>query len=368
MSQDHYVTLGVSRNATAEEVKRAYRRRARELHPDANPNDPNAEAHFKELARAYAVLSDPQRRRNYDMFGTDDGGGPQGSPFDGGLGDVFSMLFGQGFGGAQGRPSGPPPGADLEARVELRFEDAVFGTEAPVTVRTAVPCDDCAGSGAAAGTSASACGDCGGSGQVRRVRQSMLGQMVTSGVCGRCGGTGQSIDQACGTCRGDGRQVVDRTYTVDIPNGIDDGQTLRLPGRGAVGPRGGPAGDLYVHVAVRPHDHLVRSGYDLVAELSIAMTQAVLGATVSMETLEGPEDIEIAPGTASGTVVELPRRGVPRVDGRGRGDLRVLVVVDIPERLSEDEEVLLRQLAALRGEEVAEPRAGLLSRLRSALR
>lgn len=368
MSEDHYVTLGVSRGATAEELKRAYRRRARELHPDANPDDPTAEARFKEVARAYAVLSDPVRRRNYDAYGTDDGSGPQASPFDGGLGDVFSMLFGQGFGGGSGRSPGPPQGADLEAQVELTFEDAVFGTEAPVTVRTAVPCDDCAGTGAAGGTSASSCGDCGGSGQVRRVRQSMLGQMVTAGVCGRCGGTGQAIDRPCGSCRSDGRQVVDRTYTVDIPNGIDDGQTLRLPGRGAVGPRGGRAGDLYVHVRVRPHEHLARDGYDLVTDLHVAVTQAVLGATLPLATLEGSEEVDVAPGTPSGTVIVLGRRGVPHVDGRGRGDLRVRVVVDIPDRLPEEQEVLLRQFAALRGEGVAEPRASLLSRLRSALR
>ena len=368
MAQDHYATLGVSRGATAEELKRAYRRRARELHPDANPDDPTAEARFKEVARAYAVLSDPVRRRNYDAYGVDDGSGPQASPFDGGLGDVFSMLFGQGFGGGGGRPAGPPQGADLEARVELAFEEAVFGTTAPVTVRTAVSCEDCGGSGAAAGTSASACGDCGGTGQVRRVRQSMLGQMVTTGVCGRCGGTGQAIDHPCGTCRGDGRQVVERTYTVDIPNGIDDGQTLRLPGRGAAGPRGGPAGDLYVHVAVRPHEQLLRDGYDLVAELRVAVTQAILGATIPLVTLEGTEAVEVAPGTTSGTVVVLGQRGVPHVDGRGRGSLRVRILVEVPDRLPEDQEILVRQLAALRGEEVAEPRPGLLSRLRSVLR
>ena len=368
MAQDLYDTLGVSRGATAEEIKRAYRRRARELHPDANPGDPTAEARFKELARAYAVLSDPARRRNYDAYGVEDGAGPQASPFDGGLGDVFSMLFGQGFGGGPGRPPGPPQGADLEARVDLDFEGAVFGTEAPVTVRTAVACGDCSGTGAAAGTSASSCGDCGGSGQVRRVRQSMLGQMVTTGVCGRCGGTGQAIDHPCGTCRGDGREVTERTYTVDIPAGIDAGQTLRLPGRGAVGPRGGPAGDLYVHVGVRPHAHLVRDGYDLVADLHVAVTQAILGATIAFDTLEGSEEVSVAPGTAPNTVVVLSQRGVPHVQGRGRGDLRIRIVVDIPDRLPDDQEVLVRQFAELRGEDVAEPRAGLLSRLRSALR
>lgn len=368
MAEDLYGTLGVHRGATAEELKRAYRRRARELHPDANPGDPTAEARFKEVARAYAVLSDPARRRNYDAFGVVDGAGPGASPFDGGLGDVFSMLFGQGFGGGATRPTGPPRGSDLEARVEVTFDEAVFGGQAELSVRTAVACEDCGGSGAEAGTSASVCGDCGGSGQVQRVRQSMLGQMVTTGACGRCGATGQVIDRPCGGCRGDGRAVVERTYTVDIPAGIDDGQTLRLPGRGAVGPRGGSAGDLYVHVSVRPHEHLLRDGYDLHTDLHVAVTQAVLGATVPLRTLEGDESFEVAAGTPSGTTVVLGRRGVPYVDGRGRGDLRVRIVVDIPERLPDDQELLVRQLAQLRGEDVAEPRPGLLARLRSALR
>jgi molecular chaperone DnaJ len=365
---DHYDVLGVSRQATAEEIKRAYRRRARELHPDANPDDPTAETRFKELARAYEVLSDPERRQVYDTYGTDDPGAAGAGPFDGGINDVFSMLFGQGFGGGQQRPSGPPRGADLEATVEVEFEQAVFGAQAPVSVRTAESCDDCEATGAAAGTSPMTCTDCGGAGQVRRVRQSMLGQMVTSGACGRCGGTGRTIETPCPSCRGDGRKILDRTYTVDIPAGIDNGQTLRLPGRGAAGPRGGGTGDLYVHVAVAPHERFERVGYDLVCELPIAMTQAALGTDVELETLDGAEVITIDSGTPSRWRTVLRRRGVPHVDGRGRGDLIVEVVVEVPTDLGEDEEVLLRQLAELRGEAVAEPRAGLMSRLRSALR
>lgn len=366
---DYYAVLGVSRQATADEVKRAYRRRARELHPDANPGDPSAEARFKELARAYEVLSDPARRQRYDTFGTDDPSMPGGGGFDGGLGDVFSMLFGQGFGGGgAGGPSGPPRGSDLEATVTVAFVDAVFGTEAPVTVRTAEGCDDCEATGAAAGTSAEACPDCGGSGHVRRVRQSMLGQMVTTGVCGRCGGMGQVIGTPCATCSGEGRTVVERTYTVDIPAGIDDGQTLRLPGRGAVGPRGGGAGDLYVHVVVEPHDQFVRSGYDVLCVIPVAMTQAVLGAEIEFDTLDGTDTLSLEPGTPSGWRKVLRRKGVPHVDGRGRGDLVVEVEVVIPVDLDEAQEGLLRQLAELRGEPVAEARSGLMGRIRSALR
>lgn len=364
---DYYGALGVSRQATADEIKRAYRQRARELHPDANPDDPNAEARFKEVARAYEVLSDPERRQRYDAFGTD-GPAMGGGPFDGGLGDVFSMLFGQGFGGGAQRPSGPPRGSDLEAQLEVAFEEAVFGVEAPVTLRTAVACDDCHATGAASGTRPSPCGDCNGTGQVRRVRQSMLGQMVTAGVCGRCNGLGQVIVEPCATCRGDGRVVTERTYNVDIPAGIDDGQTLRLPGRGAVGPRGGGAGDLYVHLTVRPHPGLVRVGYDLICDQPIALTQAMLGTRITVTTLDGDEEIDVAAGTVTGQRTVLKRRGVPHVDGRGRGDLIVQFVLEVPSDLSEDEEVLVRQLAQLRGEEVADPPAGLMSRLRSAFR
>lgn len=367
--QDYYAVLGVSRQATADEVKRAYRRRARELHPDANPGDPSAEARFKELARAYEVLSDPGRRQRYDAFGTDDPSMPGPGGFDGGLGDVFSMLFGQGFGGGgSSGPSGPPRGADLEATVVVTFVDAVFGTQAPVTVRTAEGCEDCGASGAAAGTSSSPCPDCGGSGQVRRVRQSMLGQMVTTGVCGRCAGQGQVIATPCAACGGEGRTVLERSYTVDIPAGIDNGQTLRLPGRGAVGPRGGGSGDLYVHVVVEPHEQFVRSGYDVLCEVHVAMTQATLGADIEVETLDGTESLSIEPGTTSGWRKVLRRRGVPHVDGRGRGDLVVEVKVIMPTDLDDAQEKLLRELAELRGESVAEPKSGFMGRIRSALR
>jgi molecular chaperone DnaJ len=364
---NYYELLGVPPSAGAAEIKQAFRQRARELHPDANPGDPAAEARFKEVVRAYETLSDPERRRRYDTFGTDD---PRGAadPFGGGLGDVFSMLFGQGFGGGPSGPTGPPRGADLEATVHVGFAEAVFGTEVPVTVRTAVACDACGASGAAAGTHPVTCAECGGAGQVRRVRQSMLGQMVTTGVCGRCGGTGRAVERACGACGGEGREVTERTYTVDIPAGIAHGQTLRLPGRGAVGPLGGVAGDLYVHVAVEDDDRFERVGNDLVCALPVAMTQAALGAEVSLETLDGTELVTIAPGTAGGERLVLRGRGVPHVQGRGRGDLVIEVVVVTPTRLDEDQEALVRQLAELRGEVVAEPTPGLLERIRSALR
>ncbi len=368
---DYYALLGVTADASADDIKRAYRRLAREHHPDANPDDAGAEARFKEIAVAYETLSDPERRRRYDMFGPEGAaGGPGQGPFGGagGLGDIFDMFFGGGgggFGGPSG-PSGPPRGVDLEATVRVAFADAVFGTEEPVTVRTAVGCDTCEGSGCAPGTYPSRCEECGGAGQVRRVRQSLLGQMVTASPCPRCAGMGEWIEHRCDDCGGEGRQVVERTYTIDVPAGIDDGQTLRLTGRGAIGPRGGAAGDLYVHIRVEPHERFERRGLDLHCDLPVAMVQAALGAELALELLDGTEQITVAPGTQSGTEVRLRGRGVPRVDGRGRGDVRVRLVVETPTKPSKDEEALLRQLAELQGHPVAAPGSKLFTKLRSA--
>ena len=292
---DHYETLGVDRNATDEEIKRAYKKLARQFHPDLNPGDTAAEARFKEVGAAYEVLSDRERRARYDRFGTDAPG--MADPFAGGLGDIFEAFFGGGMGFGGGGPSGPPRGEDLESSVDLDLEDVVFGGEREVTVRTAVRCEPCDGSGAAPGTSPVACHECGGSGQVRRVRQSVLGQMVTASACGSCGGLGEVIETPCPTCDGHGRTIEQRTYSVEVPPGVDDGSTLRLSGRGAAGPRGGGHGDLYVHVRVRPHPVFRRDGDDLVHALHIPFTQATLGTHRTYETLDGTEDLVVPRGT-----------------------------------------------------------------------
>ncbi len=367
-STDYYELLGVARTATAEEIKRAFRSRARELHPDANPGDVEAEAQFKEVALAYETLSDPERRQHYDRFGPDSAAmGSAG--FSGGLGDLFDAFFGGNPFGGDGRGrTGPARGADLEAVIDLSFEEAVFGTQAPVSVRTAVPCDDCEATGAAPGSSASTCPDCSGLGQVQRVRQSLLGQMVTTSPCPRCGGLGTVVENPCPTCRGEGRNSQTATYTVDVPPGIDAGSTLRLNGRGAVGPRGGGTGDLYVHVRVRPHDRFVRHGYDLAHELHLTTAQAALGTHLQFETLDGDEDLVIPRGTQTGRVFRLRGRGVPHLEARGRGDLLVQVVVDTPVDLTAEQEQLLRDFAEARGEEIVAVDSGLLSKIRSAFR
>jgi molecular chaperone DnaJ len=368
-ARDHYEVLGIGRAAAPEEIKRAYRRLARELHPDTNP-DPSAETEFKEVARAYEVLSDPERRQRYDTFGDDEMAMGRGtSQGFGGLGDIFDAFFGGSpFGGGGARAGGPPSGPDLEAAITLDFEDAVFGTQAPVSVRTAVVCIECEGSGARPGTYPSTCTDCGGSGQVQRVRQSILGQMVTAGPCPRCQALGSIIDHPCAACQGEGRVIDEQTYTVEIPAGIEDGRAVRLAGRGAAGPRGGRPGDLYIHVRVRPHDRFERHGNDLLCELPISFAQAALGCLLHFATLDGVEDLVIERGTQTGRLLRLRGRGVPYVEGRGRGDLIVQVVVETPTQLNTEEDELLRRLALLRGEDVAPQEEGFFSKIRSAFK
>jgi molecular chaperone DnaJ len=367
---DYYELLGVSRGASPDEIKKAYRSLARRLHPDANPDDPAAEEKFKQVAQAYEILSDPEARARYDRFGEAGVGGAGGAGDffgGGGLGDIFDAFFGGAspFGSTRG-PSGPPRGQDLEVVADISFENAVFGSTLPVTVRTAVLCDDCDGSGAGQGTKPVSCAECNGTGQVQRVRQSLLGQMISTQVCQRCRGFGEVIATPCNPCSGEGRVVTDKTYQVDVPAGVDTGSTLRLTGRGAVGPRGGGAGDLYVHLRVAPHETFTRDGNDLVSEVVISYPQACLGTSLEIETLDGTETLVVPPGTPSGRVFTLRGRGVPRLQGRGRGDLRLAVAVDVPTSLSEEEAKLLRQLAAARGDEVAPEEQGFFSRIKSA--
>jgi molecular chaperone DnaJ len=373
LATDYYELLGVSRTATQDEIKRAFRQLARRLHPDTGHGDPESEARFKAVAHAYEVLSDPEKRRRYDMFGPDgvNGATNAADPFAGfgGIGDMFEAFFGGSPFGTRGRgQSGPPRGSDLEVVVDLEFTEAVFGCEHAVSVRTAVACPACGATGAADGTQPVTCYECQGTGQVQRVRQSLIGQMVTSSPCARCAGSGQIIASPCAECRGEGRTVEERTYTVEIPAGVDTGSTLRLSGRGAVGPRGGSPGDLYVHLRVKPHERFERDGYDLHSSLKLPYTQATLGATIQFETLDGTEEIDVPRGTESGTTFRLRNRGVPHLERRQRGDLLIDVVVEVPTELTEEEEEVIRRLAELRGEPVAPSVSGLISKLRSAFK
>jgi molecular chaperone DnaJ len=289
----------------------------------------------------------------------------------GGFGDLFDAFFGGGGGspfggGGRGGPAGPPRGQDLEVVADITFSQAVFGATVPVEVRTALRCDECGGSGAGSGTQPVTCSECNGRGQVQRVRQSMLGQMVTSSACPRCGGLGQVIVTPCPSCKGDGRVITEKTYQVDVPAGVDTGSTLRLTGRGAVGPRGGGAGDLYVHIRVAAHDTFTRDGDDLVAELPVSMVQAALGTKIMLPTLDGEEEITVPAGTQPGKEFVFRQRGAHRLHGRGRGDMRVRVNVQIPTKLTEFETDLLTKYAQSRGEAVGSGDHGLFSRIKSA--
>ncbi|CAB4876260.1 unannotated protein [freshwater metagenome] len=374
---DFYDLLGVDQHASPEEVKKAYRKKARELHPDARPDDAAAEAQFKEVARAYETLSDPESRARYDRFGDSGlgGGGGSSNGFGGGgggggLGDLFDAFFSGGgspFGaGGRGGPTGPPRGQDLEVVADLAFEQAVFGATVPVTLRTAVACTDCNGTGAGSGTQPVTCADCNGRGQVQRVRQSLLGQMVTTSPCARCSGMGQVIVTPCPTCNGDGRIVTDKTYQVDVPAGVDTGSTLRLTGRGAVGPRGGTSGDLYVHIRVARHERYRREDINLITDLPISIAQASLGTRFTLSTLDGDEELAVPAGTQPGREFVLRGRGVPRLQGRGRGDLIVRVQVQVPTKLTDEEAELLRLLAQSRGEVIETHDKSLFSRIKSA--
>lgn len=382
---DLYEVLGVRRTASDDELKRAYRKKAREFHPDANQGGTETEEHFKEISLAYEVLRDPERRARYDRFGPEGVFGPaagtggfgagfggSGDPFAGGLGDLFDAFFSGAGGtatGGRGRHAGPMPGPDAEMVVRLTFREAIFGVHREVTVQTPVRCDTCEGAGARPGTTAIRCPDCQGAGEIRRLRQSILGQVVTAVPCPRCQGSGEAIATPCDDCGGDGRRTQERTLTVDVPAGIDDGSTLRLAGHGPAGFRGGPNGTLFVHVSVGSDEVFERAGVDLHASVHVAMTQAALGTTIGFDTLDDRRDLTVSPGAQTGTVIPLKGLGVPRLRGRGRGDLFVHVVVDTPTALDDSQRELLTALAEQRGEELAQPEhgEGIFSKLRSAL-
>lgn len=351
---DHYEVLGVSREASQDEIKRAYRKLARTLHPDVNPSEEAAER-FKEVTHAYDVLSDPQSRAEYDR-----------GPTTGfGLGDIFEQFFGGGR--QQGPRQRTQPGQDSLLRVELELADVIFGTHRDLRVQTAVLCETCSGRCTAPGTHEETCTICHGSGHVQRQVRSLLGNVVTSQPCGSCQGYGSVIPVPCSTCGGHGRVRAERTIPVDIPAGVDTGLRIQLPGQGEVGEAGGPAGTLYLEIHVRHHDVFSRDGDDLLGTLEVAMTDAVLGTSATFEALDGPVTIEVPAGTQSAEVLTVPDRGVTRLRGAGRGDLRLGVQVLTPTRLDRESAELMRRIhertkpAAPR---MAQFQQGLFSKLR----
>jgi molecular chaperone DnaJ len=370
---NYYELLGVSSAATDDEIKKAFRALARKYHPDANPDDPAAVERFKEINDAYETLHDPERRRRYDMFGPEGANaGPfgSGSPFDAGafgLNDLFDAFFGGGGAGPSGQAA-TARGPDAETVLDLTLEDVVHGARKTLDLQMFVECERCAATGCAAGTHPDRCATCDGSGEVRQVRRSLLGQIVTAGPCGACGATGQVIPNPCETCGGAGRVKGRSSIEVDVPRGIDDGQRLRLSGRGPAAPRGGPAGDLYVGVRVARHPDLERRGDELWYRLPISIVQAALGTQIDIATLDGPREIDVAAGTQPGALIRLRGLGAPSLRTTRRGDFVVEIRVDVPMRLNDDEAVLLAQFAELRGEKVSSVHEGLLGRIRSAFK
>ena len=338
---DHYEVLGVARDASPDEIKKAYRRLARQLHPDVNPGDDAAER-FKLVTHAYDVLSDPDQRARYDMGG--DGGGLGGAGF-GGFGDIFETFFGGG-GARAGRPrSRRERGQDALVKVSLELGDVVFGVHRDIEVDTAVACETCEGSCCQPGTAPVTCDICHGSGHVQRQVRSLLGNVVTSQPCSVCHGYGTTIPYPCATCQGQGRVRSRRTVSLDIPAGVETGLRLQLPGSGEVGPAGGPNGDLYIEISVAPHDAFSREGDDLLATLEVSMPDAILGTTTTITSLDGPVDLEIRPGVQAGDVLTIKGRGITPLRGSQRGDLRVGVHVVTPTRLDAKERALIEEFA-----------------------
>ncbi|MDQ1496183.1 MAG: molecular chaperone DnaJ [Actinomycetota bacterium] len=350
MARDYYATLGVRRDAPPEEIKRAYRRLARQLHPDVNP-DAETQERFKEITAAYEVLSDPSKRQLHDMGGdplSASGNTGFGAGF-GGLGDIMDAFFGGGA--TRGPRSRTRQGNDALIHVEIDLVEAVFGATRELNIETAVVCPTCTGAGTAPGTHPDTCEVCKGRGEISQVTRSFLGQVMTSRPCPQCGGVGTVIRHPCSECAGDGRVRARRTIEVAIPAGVEHGMRIRLSHEGEVGPGGGPAGDLYVEIEERKHPIFERHGVDLHAAVPVPMTAAALGTSLKLETLDGPVDIEVKAGTQSGTVIPLRGRGVPRLRSNSRGDLHVHLEVATPTKLDADQEELLRKLASLRGEE-----------------
>lgn len=370
---DYYEILGVPRDASPEQIKKAYRRLAREHHPDVAGTDGGSEERFKDVSRAYEVLSNPEKRRMYDL-GADPAspGGGMGGGF--GFQDIFETFFGAAAGAGQQR--GPIPrarrGQDALVRLDLDLAETTFGVHRDVPVDTAVVCPTCSGSCCRPGTSPRTCEVCGGRGSVQRVARSFLGQVMTSQPCAACHGFGTVIPEPCTECSGEGRVRSRRTLSVDVPAGVDTGTRIKLTGQGEVGPAGGPAGDVYLEVRERKHETYLRSGDDLHCNLPVPMTAAALGTVLVLDTLDGPREIDLRPGTQPGQVVTLKGLGVGRLHVGGRGDLHVHVEVQVPTSLDDEQADLVRRLAVLRGEERPEGRlstasAGVFAKLRDKL-
>ena len=366
--RDYYEVLGVQKGASEEEIKKAYKKMARKYHPDLNPGDKDAEEKFKEVNEAYEVLSDSEKKARYDQFGfagVDPNFGAGGGGFGGGagfdfgdLGDIFGSFFGGGFGGGQTRrnPNAPQRGESIRMNLTISFEEAAFGCEKELTVDRYESCETCHGSGAAPGTSPETCPDCGGSGVVQTRRQTPMGVFASTAPCSRCGGRGKIIKEPCKDCRGSGVVRRSRKIQASVPAGIDNGQTISIRGQGHAGKNGGPAGDLLVTITVRPHELFRREGTSVLCEAPITFPQAVLGAELEIPTIDGKVKYDIPEGTQSGTTFRLKGKGIPALNGRGRGDQYVTVYIETPRNLNREQKEALKKFAEAVGENNYEER------------
>ena len=371
--RDYYEVLGVEKSAGASEIKKAYYKLAKKYHPDVNPGDAEAEKKFKEINEAYAILSDDDKKAKYDQYGhaafENGGAGGYGGGFEGlDFGDIFSSFFGGGggfggFGGGGGnRRNAPQRGEDIYARVTLTFEEAVRGCKKDVTFGRVQRCEDCGGSGAKKGTSAETCKKCGGSGQMRVQQRTAFGMMQTMRTCDECRGSGKIIKEPCTNCRGTGYVKISKTISVSIPAGIDHGQNISIGGMGNEGRNGGPAGDLIISVAVKPHAVFERDGSDIYCEVPINYWEAVLGDEIDIPTLEGKEKFSIPEGTQTGTTFTLRGKGITRVNSSVRGNLYITVKVDVPKNMNTKQKELLHELAESFGDKVQSKRDSFLKK------
>lgn len=352
--KDYYEILGLQKGANDDEIKKAFRKLALQYHPDRNAGDKEAEEKFKEINEAYQVLSDPQKRSQYDQFGTADfnGGGFEGGGFDfsdfGGFGDIFDSFFGGGFSGSsRKRRNGPERGADIEYTVSLTFNEAVFGVEKEININRSEKCEHCEGTGAKPGSHPKTCDKCGGTGQIKIQRNTPLGNFVSMSTCDKCGGKGTIISDPCSFCGGSGRTRKQRKIKVNIPAGVDTGNVLPLRGQGEHGINGGPSGDLYINIKVAPHSVFKRKDFDIYIDTHISFAKAAMGTEIKVPTIDGDVKYEIPAGTQPGTVFRLKGKGVPRVNSYGRGDQYVNVVVDIPKSINQKQrEALMAYMAA----------------------